>query len=78
MLQELLESNGLAKLQKRLNQNHFDLDVLKEVVKHEDTYMKEIVRGSCNISHMDMDRLEKAILHCTEQDNIQRKKERQK
>ena len=70
MLEELLKENGLEKLHKRLEQNHFDADILKEIVKHEDAYMKDIVRGNCNISHLDMDRLQKAIEHLIDQENI--------
>ena len=61
-LQEILEENGLSKLFPRLQQNYYDLDILREVVRNNDTYMKELIKGTCNINPSDMEKLEKALI----------------
>ncbi len=42
-------------------QNRFDLDILREVVRNNDAYMKDLVKGTCDIHDDDMEKLEKAL-----------------
>ena len=59
-LLEFLEDCGLAKLLSIFKANHYDLDILKEVVRNRDTYMLDNIKQVCNISHTDMEKLKKA------------------
>jgi hypothetical protein len=61
-LLEILEENGLSKLYPRLYQNRFDLDILREVVRANDAYMKELIKGTCDINDSDMETLNKALI----------------
>ena len=61
ILSELLKEAGLDKILGPLTAKHYSLDLLKAFVSSRDTYMLETVRQSCGISHLDMDRLKKAI-----------------
>jgi hypothetical protein len=57
-----LEENGLSKLYPRLYQNRFDLDILREVVRANDAYLKDLIKGTCDINDSDMDTLTKALI----------------
>eukprot|EP00347_Sterkiella_histriomuscorum_P007283 403349555 len=60
-LLEFLEDIGLQKLHQPLNLCHYDLAMMKEFVKYNDTYMLQSIQHSCNISHGDMDKLKRGI-----------------